>query len=201
MKKQIKIIIVLAVALLIIIGIVGFLFYYNKTRCIGCAPVPKNLDNLQSQNTTAGSKNYQSVENNFEFTYPNEWKISERKIQNGLSIKLFPDSNSNKGSLTISIETKPYSFCKNCQTLDEVVNENIKILQTTVQEKLVPHEGKIDGNRFVEINYRTSDGYQGDSSFFIVNEKLYTVSYFELSDIANRYEDKYREIVKSFKLQ
>jgi len=181
------IVIVVAVAVVAIGGI--FTYQYFTTPTIG-SPV-------QNQQVTEGWKTYTNNEYGFEFDYPKEWKISEKEIQNGLSIKLFPNPDSNKGSLTISRESKPYTFCSNCLTLDDVVSTNIKILEGSVKN-VIPHDGTIDENRAVEILYRTDKDYQGSSIFFINNEKLYTISYLETNDIANTYEKKYREIIKSF---
>lgn len=185
-------------SIIILVILVALGIYVGYTFAIK-SNVPQTGQQV-TENQTADWKTYMNSQYGFEFTYPKDWKISEHKIQNGLSIKLFPDPNSNKGSLTISIETKPYTFCSDCQTLEDVISKNVKILEGSVQN-LSPHEGMIDGNKTMEILYRTSYGYQASSIFFINNSKLYTISYLEADDIANKYEGKYRGIVKSIKLK
>jgi hypothetical protein len=101
--------------------------------------------------------------------------------------------------LTISVESKPYAFCSNCKTLNDVIEKNKDILDGSVQN-LESYDGAVDGIEAVALSSKTGDGYEGGSLFFMSGDKLYTISYFERNDIVNKYEDQYREITRSFKL-
>lgn len=193
------IIVIVAVAVVILAISVFYFKFCGKCSNTDSPWCPIRIVLCEKMDQTAGWKTYRNDEYGFEFEYPKDWKTSQNKILNGLSIKLFPDSNSNKGSLTISIESRPYAFCSNCTTLDDIVSKNAKILEGSVQN-LTPREGLVQGIRAVELPYRTSSGYQGSSMFFISNDKLYSISYFEAGDIANKYENEYRDIIKSIKL-
>jgi len=198
-----KILIISVIVIILISSIFAIFFLTQNSRDISNSSSSQFTNSQQEtvpeiqQQVNKGS--YENKEYELEFNYPTNWEISERTVQGDLSVKLFPDSNSNKGSLTISADVKPFDFCPDCTSLNEVKSKMTNSLQDSVQN-LNSREISINENKAIEITYTTSYGYASKSIYLMKDDKIYTIAYLEGEEVADKYQTEYNKITDSFSI-
>lgn len=185
-STQKGLIVPLLIAIVGVLVIGGGIYYYNKTHCIGCTPLPKIDSNVDQ---TVLSKTYSNTRYGFVLKYPSDFDVYANSYIEGDVDKYNNNMRASSGTENIISVGKVGLVGKNkyealfsigiqdntgnkYQTTDQLITDYSKISEKNSSAPIVRQMSTKDGLKMVEILYPDSKTVY----MLINNNNFYTVT-------------------------